>query len=160
MHFTGRGSKPTMSTRPASFSKRREVGFRGPFGAGPNGLLPRMGEDRDATQGRLTIQEAARRLGVKEDAVRKRIQRGVPATHARRTRPKTIDGAYQMQGSSGPLQMHPASQLRLNGVLRSSPRAGPPFARRRVAWDTGSFAPYYQGEHASRFGREQKGRHA
>ena len=35
-----------------------------------------MGEDRDATQDRVTIQEAARRLGVKEDAVRKRIQRG------------------------------------------------------------------------------------
>ena len=61
---------PLMSTRPASFSKRREVGFRGPFGAGPNGLFPRVGEDRDATQGRLTIQEGARRLGVKEDAVR------------------------------------------------------------------------------------------
>jgi len=83
-------------------------------------VFPRVGEDRDATQGRVTIQEAARRLGVKEDAVRKRIQRGVPATHARRTRPKTINGAYQMQGSSGPLQMHPASQLRLYGVLRSS----------------------------------------
>jgi hypothetical protein len=35
--------------------------------------IPRVGEDRDATQGRLTIQEGARRLGVKEDAVRKRI---------------------------------------------------------------------------------------
>jgi excisionase family DNA binding protein len=35
-----------------------------------------MGEDRDATQDRVTIQEAARRLGVKEDAIRKRIQRG------------------------------------------------------------------------------------
>jgi excisionase family DNA binding protein len=35
-----------------------------------------VGEDRDATQDRVTIQEAARRLGVKEDAVRKRIQRG------------------------------------------------------------------------------------
>jgi hypothetical protein len=29
---------PLMSTRPASFCQRREVGFRGPFGAGPNGL--------------------------------------------------------------------------------------------------------------------------
>src|SRR5215208_1921658 len=83
-------------------------------------VFPRVGEDRDATQGRVTIREAAPRLGVKEDAVRKRIQRGVPATHARRRRPKTINGAYQMQGSSGPLQMHPASQLRLNGVLGSS----------------------------------------
>ncbi len=39
-----------------------------------------MAEDRDraqdGTQDRVTIQEAARRLGVKEDAVRKRIQRG------------------------------------------------------------------------------------
>lgn len=35
-----------------------------------------MGEGRDATQDRVTIQEAARRLGVKEDAIRKRIQRG------------------------------------------------------------------------------------
>ena len=35
-----------------------------------------MGEDQDTTQDRVTIQEAARRLGVKEDAVRKRIQRG------------------------------------------------------------------------------------
>ena len=35
-----------------------------------------MGERRDATQDRVTIQEAARRLGIKEDAVRKRIQRG------------------------------------------------------------------------------------
>ena len=39
-----------------------------------------MEEDRDtaqdATQDRVTIQEAAQRLGVKEDAVRKRIQRG------------------------------------------------------------------------------------
>ena len=35
-----------------------------------------MGEYRDATQDRVTIQEAARRLGVKEDAIRKRIQRG------------------------------------------------------------------------------------
>jgi excisionase family DNA binding protein len=33
-------------------------------------------EDQDTTQDRVTIQEAARRLGVKEDAVRKRIQRG------------------------------------------------------------------------------------
>jgi excisionase family DNA binding protein len=32
--------------------------------------------DRDTTQDRVTIQEAARRLGVKEDAIRKRIQRG------------------------------------------------------------------------------------
>ena len=34
-----------------------------------------MGEGQDATQDRVTIQEAARRLGVKEDAIRKRIQR-------------------------------------------------------------------------------------
>src|SRR5215204_4584850 len=42
--------------------------------------MPRMGEGQDATQvtaqDRVTIQEAARRLGVKEDAIRKRIQRG------------------------------------------------------------------------------------
>jgi excisionase family DNA binding protein len=39
-----------------------------------------VGEDRDiaqdTTQDRVTIQEAAQRLGVKEDAIRKRIQRG------------------------------------------------------------------------------------
>jgi excisionase family DNA binding protein len=35
-----------------------------------------VGEDQNATQDRVTIQEAARRLGVKEDAIRKRIQRG------------------------------------------------------------------------------------
>jgi excisionase family DNA binding protein len=35
-----------------------------------------MGQNRDAAQDRVTIQEAAQRLGVKEDAVRKRIQRG------------------------------------------------------------------------------------
>ncbi len=39
-----------------------------------------MGEDQDAaqdvTQDKVTIQEAAQRLGVKEDAIRKRIQRG------------------------------------------------------------------------------------
>jgi excisionase family DNA binding protein len=35
-----------------------------------------VGEDRDTTQDRVTIAEAARRLGVKEDAIRKRIQRG------------------------------------------------------------------------------------
>ena len=39
-----------------------------------------VGEDRDKaqarTQDRVTIQEAARRLSVKEDAIRKRIQRG------------------------------------------------------------------------------------
>jgi excisionase family DNA binding protein len=39
-----------------------------------------MTEDRDtaqdATQDKVTIQEAAQRLGVKEDAIRKRIQRG------------------------------------------------------------------------------------
>src|SRR5215208_7846614 len=35
-----------------------------------------MGEDRDTAQDRVTIQEAAERLGVKEDAIRKRIQRG------------------------------------------------------------------------------------
>ncbi len=35
-----------------------------------------MGEDRDTAQDGVTIQEAARRLGVKEDAIRKRIQRG------------------------------------------------------------------------------------
>ena len=39
-----------------------------------------MGEDRDTaqarTQDRVTIQEAAKRLGVKEDAIRKRIHRG------------------------------------------------------------------------------------
>jgi excisionase family DNA binding protein len=35
-----------------------------------------VGEDQDTTQDKVTIQEAARRLGVKEDAVRKRIQRG------------------------------------------------------------------------------------
>ena len=42
--------------------------------------MPRMGEYQDAAQDgaqdRVTIQEAAQRLGVKEDAVRKRIQRG------------------------------------------------------------------------------------
>jgi hypothetical protein len=31
---------------------------------------------QDTTQDRVTIQEAAERLGVKEDAIRKRIQRG------------------------------------------------------------------------------------
>src|SRR5215203_3395514 len=35
-----------------------------------------MGEGQDTTQDKVTIQEAARRLGVKEDAIRKRIQRG------------------------------------------------------------------------------------
>jgi excisionase family DNA binding protein len=35
-----------------------------------------MGEYRDAAQDRITVQEAAQRLGVKEDAIRKRIQRG------------------------------------------------------------------------------------
>jgi excisionase family DNA binding protein len=35
-----------------------------------------VGEDRDTAQDRVTIQEAAHRLGVKEDAIRKRIQRG------------------------------------------------------------------------------------
>ena len=34
-----------------------------------------MGEGQDTTQDKVTIQEAARRLGVKEDAIRKRIQR-------------------------------------------------------------------------------------
>ncbi len=42
--------------------------------------LPGVEEDRDMAQDtaqyRVTIQEAARRLGVKEDAIRKRIQRG------------------------------------------------------------------------------------
>ena len=38
--------------------------------------MPGMGQNRDAAQDRVTIQEAAQRLGVKEDAVRKRIQRG------------------------------------------------------------------------------------
>src|SRR5215203_6981611 len=37
--------------------------------------MPLMGEGQDTTQDKVTIQEAARRLGVKEDAVRKRIQR-------------------------------------------------------------------------------------
>jgi hypothetical protein len=46
------------------------------------------------------------------------------------------------------------TQHRTSGLLRISPkrrsekfaeRAGPPFARRRVACDTGPFAPYYQG---------------
>jgi excisionase family DNA binding protein len=36
-------------------------------------------EDQDTAQVRVTIQEAARRLGVKEDAIRKRIQRGTLA---------------------------------------------------------------------------------
>jgi excisionase family DNA binding protein len=35
-----------------------------------------MGENRDTAQDKVTIQEAARRLGVDEDAIRKRIQRG------------------------------------------------------------------------------------
>jgi excisionase family DNA binding protein len=35
--------------------------------------------DRDTAQDRVTIEEAARRLGVKEDAIRKRIQRGTLA---------------------------------------------------------------------------------
>src|SRR5215211_598606 len=35
-----------------------------------------MGEGQDTTQDKVTIQEAARRLRVKEDAIRKRIQRG------------------------------------------------------------------------------------
>src|SRR5918995_494792 len=42
--------------------------------------MPLVGEERDAAQDaaqdRVTIQEAAQRLGVKEDAIRKRIQRG------------------------------------------------------------------------------------
>ena len=37
--------------------------------------MPGMGQNRDAAQDRVTIQEAAQRLGVKEDAIRKRIQR-------------------------------------------------------------------------------------
>src|SRR3954471_12146302 len=37
--------------------------------------------------------------------------------------------------------------LRITGVVGSSPRAGPPFARRWTAWDTGSFAPYHRGRH-------------
>ena len=39
-------------------------------------IISRVEEDMDATQDRVTIQEAARRLGVKEDSIRKRIQRG------------------------------------------------------------------------------------
>jgi excisionase family DNA binding protein len=35
-----------------------------------------VGEDWDTAQDKVTIQEAAHRLGVKEDAIRKRIQRG------------------------------------------------------------------------------------
>jgi hypothetical protein len=35
-----------------------------------------VGEDQDAARDRVSIQEAARRLGVKEDAIRERIQRG------------------------------------------------------------------------------------
>jgi hypothetical protein len=121
MHFTGRDSKPTMSTRPASFSQRREVGFRGPFGAGPNGLYPPCGRGPGRNPGQANHtrrRPSARRQ--RRCRPQTHTQRGVPATHARRRRPKTIDGAYQMQGSSGPLQMHPASQLRLNGVLGSS----------------------------------------
>jgi hypothetical protein len=38
--------------------------------------IPCVGERQDATQDRVTIQEAARRLEIKEDAIRKRIQRG------------------------------------------------------------------------------------
>lgn len=38
--------------------------------------MPLVGEDRDTAQDRVTIQEAARRLGVGEAAIRKRIQRG------------------------------------------------------------------------------------
>jgi excisionase family DNA binding protein len=38
--------------------------------------MPIVDADQDTTHDRVTIQEAARRLGVKEDAVRKRIQRG------------------------------------------------------------------------------------
>ena len=36
-------------------------------------------------------------------------------------------------------------ELLMYGVPRSSPRIGPPFARRWVAWDTGPFAPHYRG---------------
>ncbi len=35
-----------------------------------------MDGGKDTALGRVTIQEAASRLGVKEDAIRKRIQRG------------------------------------------------------------------------------------
>jgi len=40
------------------------------------GMVEDQDETQDAAQDRVTIQEAAQRLGVKEDAVRKRIQRG------------------------------------------------------------------------------------
>jgi excisionase family DNA binding protein len=40
------------------------------------GMAEDQDETQDAAQDRVTIQEAAQRLGVKEDAVRKRIQRG------------------------------------------------------------------------------------
>src|SRR5215218_10017422 len=39
-------------------------------------MVSLVGEDRDTAQDKVTIQEAAHRLGVKEDAIRKRIQRG------------------------------------------------------------------------------------
>jgi hypothetical protein len=70
-----------------------------------------VGEGQDATQDRVTIQEAARRLGVKEDAIRKRIQRSsirhekaedgrvyvwVDATHdTSRDTERTTQDAYQ-----------------------------------------------------------------
>jgi excisionase family DNA binding protein len=49
------------------------VGFRCAFR--PD-TLQGVDNTQDAAQDRLTIQEAAERLGVKEDAIRKRIQRG------------------------------------------------------------------------------------
>ena len=45
-------------------------------GSSMRGMAEDQDETQDAAQVRVTIQEAAQRLGVKEDAVRKRIQRG------------------------------------------------------------------------------------
>jgi excisionase family DNA binding protein len=42
----------------------------------PFEILRRVDDAQDTAQDRVTIQEAAERLGVKEDAIRKRIQRG------------------------------------------------------------------------------------
>jgi hypothetical protein len=114
-----------------------------------------MGEGQDVAQDRVTVQEAARRLGVKKDAVRKRIQRGRP----RRYRPNQLIFKFS------PLE-HPYVVFEYDTVhvSRSDARepakraAETPLFRDRElqAGGVGAVAPQREGAHVMDRGRDQR----
>ena len=88
---------------------------------------PLVGEGQDVAQDMVTVQEAARRLGVKEDAVRKRIQRGRPRRYrppAGALGPRRRPNALISSSSSSRLSNTRTSSLNTTPSMLADPMPG------------------------------------